>query len=45
MIVIANVFPKLQTVKDLLRLLTIKRRFSTYFEIQHVKRYQTLVKS
>ena len=45
MIVIANVFPKLQTVKDLARPLTKKRCFSTFFNSQHVKGSQTLVKS
>ena len=45
MIVIANVFPKLQTVKDLARPLTKKRCFSTFFDSQHVKGSQTLVKS
>ena len=45
MIVIADVFPKLQTVKDLVRPLTIKRCFRTSFDSQHVKGYQTLVKS
>ena len=45
MIVIANVFPKLQTVKDLVRLLTKKRRFKTSFESQHVQAFQTFIKS
>ena len=45
MIVIANVFPKLQTVKDLVRPLTEKRRVITSFDSQHVIRSQTLVKS
>ena len=44
-IVIANVFPKLATVQDLVTLLTIQRRIKTSFDIQHVKRFQTVVKS
>ena len=44
MIVIANVFPKLQTVKDLVRSLSTKRCFWTFFDSQHVKGCQTLVK-
>ena len=44
-IVIANVFPKLQTVKDLVRRFSKKRRFRTSFNSQHVKELQTLVKS
>ena len=43
--VIANVFPKLQTVKDLVRPLSKKRCFRTPFDSQHVKELQTLVKS
>ena len=45
MIVIANVFPKLQTVQDLVRPLSKKRRVITSFESHHVKRSQALVKS
>ena len=45
MIVRANVFPNLQTVKDLVRSLTKKRRFRTHFDSQHVKESQTLEKS
>ena len=45
MIVIANVFPRLQTVKDLFRPLSKKRRFWTFFGNQHVKGSQTLVNS
>ena len=37
MIVIANVFPKLETVKILVRSLSKKCRFRTRFESQHVK--------
>ena len=43
--VIANVFPKLQIVKDLFWPLSEKRRFRTFFDSQHVKGSQTLVKS
>ena len=45
MIVRANVFPNLQTVKDLVRPLTKKHRFRTHFDSQHVKESQTLEKS
>ena len=45
MIVIANVFPKLQTVKNLVRLLSKKRSFRTRFDCQHVKGSQILRKS
>ena len=45
MIVIANVFPKLQTVGNLLRPLSKKRRFRTGFDSQHVKASQILAKS
>ena len=44
-IVIANLFSKLQTVKDLVKPLSWKRRFRTSFDRQHVKGCQTLVKS
>ena len=44
-IVTANVFPKLQSVKDLARPLSKKRRFTTSFDSQQVKGSQTLVKS
>ena len=44
-IVIANVFPKLTTVQDLVRPLTKKRRVRTSFDSQHVRVSQTLVKS
>ena len=44
-IVIANVFPKLATVQGLVTPLNIQRRLKTSFDSQHVKRYQTLVKS
>ena len=45
MIVIANIFPKLGTVKILLSPLSKKRRFSTRFDSQHVKASQTVAKS
>ena len=44
-IVIANVFPKLATVQSLVTPLTIQRRLKTLFDSQHVKGFQTLVKS
>ena len=44
-IVIANVFPKLATVQALVTPLTIQHRLKTSFDSQHVKRFQTLVKS
>ena len=44
-IVIANVFPKLATVQDLVTPLTIQRRLKISFYSQQVKRFQTLVKS
>ena len=45
MILIANLFFKLQTVKDLVRPLSKKQCFRTPFESQHVKGCQTVVKS
>ena len=44
-IVIANIFPKLETVKNLVRPLSKKHRFRTSFHTQYVKGSQTLVKS
>ena len=44
-IVTANLFLKLQTVKDLVRPLSKKRSFRTSFQSQHFKESQTLVKS
>ena len=38
MIIIANAFPRLQTVNILVRPLSKKRRFRTRFDNQHVKR-------
>ena len=43
-IVIANVFPKLQSVKNLVRELFKKHHFRTSFESQYVKRSHTLGK-
>ena len=45
MVVIANVFPKLQSVKNLVRPFCKKRRFGTRFDSQHVKEFQVLAKS
>ena len=45
MIVIALAFPKLQTVKDLVRTLSKNLRLRTLIEIQHMKGSQTPVKS
>ena len=45
MIVIANIFPKLQTMKNLFRTLSKKRRFRACLDIQHVKASQILAKS
>ena len=44
MIVIANVFPKLQTVKNLVRPFSKKPSFRTRFDSQHVKASQILVR-
>ena len=41
----ANLFPKLATVQGFVTPLTIQRRLKTSFQSQHVKRFQTLVKS
>ena len=43
-IVIANVFPKLQTVKNFVRRLCKKRHFETRFDSQHVKLSRILAK-
>ena len=45
MILLANVFPILQTVKDFVRPLSRKHRFKTSLDSQHVKMSQTLVKA
>ena len=44
-IVIANVFPKLATVTGFVTQLTFERGLKSSFDSQHVKRFQTLVKS
>ena len=44
MIVMANVFPKIQTIKDLVRPLSKKIHFRTPFDSKHVQGSQTLVK-
>ena len=44
-IVIGNLFPKLAIVQGLVTPLTIQRSLKTSFDSQHVKRFQTLVKS
>ena len=44
MIVIANVFPKLQTVKTFVRKLSQEHRFRTCFDSEHVKASQILAK-
>ena len=45
MIVIANVFPKLLTVKNLFRILSKRQRFRAWFDSEHVKPSQILAKS
>ena len=45
MIVIANIFAKLETVKNLFRPLSKKRRLRRHFESQHVKVSQILAES
>ena len=45
MIVIANVFPKIIRVKNLVRTLSKEKRFTTGFGSQHVKGSQMLAKS
>ena len=45
MIVIGNVFSKLQTVKGLVKPLSRKRRFQTSFNSQDVNVCQTLLES
>ena len=44
MMVIANIFPKSQTMKNFVRRLCKKRRFRTRFDSQHVKVSQILEK-
>ena len=45
MIVIADVFPKLETVKIMLRPLSKERHLRTRFDSQHLKAFQILAKS
>ena len=45
MIVTTNLFPKLQTVKILVRALSKNRRFRKRSESQHVKLFKILAKS
>ena len=45
MMIIANLFPKLQTLKNFARPLIKKRRFGTRFRTQHDKVSQILAKS
>ena len=45
MMVIANVFPKLQTVKNVVRPLFEKGSFGTHFDTQHDKVSEILAKS
>ena len=45
MIVVGNVFPKLQTLKIFVRTLSQEHRFRTGFGSQHVKAFQLLAKS
>ena len=45
MMVIANVYPKLQTVKKFVKTLSENQRFRTSFRCQHVKAPQILAKS
>ena len=45
MIVIDNLFPKLQTAKNLVRKLSKRRRFRARFDSQHVKASQIIAKS
>ena len=45
MIVIPTLFRKLQTVKELVRLLSKKHRFRTPFDNQLVKEFQPVEKS
>ena len=44
MVVIANVFRRLQIVKDLVKPLSRKRRFTTSFDSQRVNGCETLLK-
>ena len=44
MTLIAYIFAKLQTAKDLIRPLSIKRRYRTPFDSEYAKGSQTLLK-
>ena len=44
MIVIANVFPKLQTVKNSVRTLSKEQRFTIGLGSQHVKAFEIVAK-
>ena len=45
MTLIADLFPKLRTPKNVLRYMSKKSRFKVLFERQHGKRVQTLLPS
>ena len=45
MTLIDYIFPKLQTVKDMFRQIFEKPRFRALFDSQHLKAFQTLMKS
>ena len=44
MILIANVFPKLETAKEEIEKISKETRFRTLFDSQHAKGSQTLLK-
>ena len=45
MTLIADLFPKLRTPKNVVRVISEKSRFKGPFDIQHAKRVQTLLRS
>ena len=45
MTVIANLFPKLRTPKNVVRYMSKKSRFKVPFDMKHGKRAQTLLRS
>ena len=45
MILIADVFPKLRTPKNVVRYMSKKSRFRGFFDRQHGKRAKTLLQS
>ena len=45
MTVIADLFPKLRTPKNVVRYMSKKSRFERSFDTQHGKRVQTLLRS